>query len=242
MRPLYGNIGLQTATSTVHQDLGTLLRQKHSKVLSDLASIPAGPGADAFLGVEDGWYTLLDVLCTDLQHETEAKGAPQVRATQVKEKFGRLSFRVNQASERQHAMICLAESLSQRTCEICGSTADELAPLLHTPRCTPHSSSAAHEGRPSLLSWLSTWASHLVPRKAMLPAPCASIDTSERLNDAIRSGDANAVRTALEAGAPLRTCTLDDEGYHTPHELAARHGHRAIERLIEAAANRDRFR
>jgi len=68
---------------------------------------------------DDGWYTLIDTLCTALQQETDSGNAPQVVATQVKEKYGGLRFYVHSASQRQMAMIDFAESLSERTCEIC---------------------------------------------------------------------------------------------------------------------------
>ncbi len=122
----------------MQQDLGSRLRQRHAKILSDLVATPVASGQDAFLVVGDGWFTLLDVLCTDLQYETDTEGAPQVTATQVKEKLGRLRFRVHDASERQRAMIYLAESLSERTCEACGIAIDEQASGLRVPRCPRH--------------------------------------------------------------------------------------------------------
>lgn len=55
-------------------------------------------------GIEcgDGWYTLIDTLCGLLQHGTDRNGAPQVEATQVKEKFGALRFLRRQ--RYRHAM------------------------------------------------------------------------------------------------------------------------------------------
>lgn len=74
--------------------------------------------------VGDGWHALLDVLCEELQRDTVEKGAPQVVATQVKEKFGRLRFYIKSASERQRAMIDFAEALSPRMCEECGASCE----------------------------------------------------------------------------------------------------------------------
>jgi len=70
--------------------------------------------------LDDGWYALLDLLCAALQRETNLRAAPQVVATQVKEKFGSLHFRVHAASDRQRVMIALAERASTRICEVCG--------------------------------------------------------------------------------------------------------------------------
>lgn len=45
-------------------------------------------------------------------------------AVQVKEKFGGLRFYVEGADEQIRGMIAMAESMSFRTCESCGSTTD----------------------------------------------------------------------------------------------------------------------
>jgi hypothetical protein len=63
--------------------------------------------------VDDRWFTLIDVLCRELQRETDERSAPQVVATQVKEKAGALRFHVESASDRQRAMIDLAQALSR---------------------------------------------------------------------------------------------------------------------------------
>lgn len=85
--------------------------------------------------VEDGWYSLIDVLCEQLQWETDEQGAPQVVATQVKEKCGGLRFYVRNATDRQRAMIDFAKALSYRTCEVCGALTND------SKSATPHLSS-----------------------------------------------------------------------------------------------------
>lgn len=79
-----------------------------------------------YQGIEcgDGWFTLIDTLCRRLQKETDQSETPQIVVTQIKEKLGRLRFRTRTASERQRAMIELAEALSECTCEICGAPAN----------------------------------------------------------------------------------------------------------------------
>ena len=74
-------------------------------------------------GIEtgNGWYHLIDGLCAQLQRETDQDGAPQIIATQVKEKFGTLRFHTREANERQSAMIDLASELSSRICDQCGA-------------------------------------------------------------------------------------------------------------------------
>jgi len=76
----------------------------------------------------DGWYWLIDKLCSQLQWNTDHNNQngkyPQIVATQVKEKFGGLRFYVEGASDVQHAIISWAESLSYDICESCGTTKD----------------------------------------------------------------------------------------------------------------------
>ena len=49
---------------------------------------------------------------------------PPINITQIKEKFGGLCFYFNGGDDTIWGMVSLAESLSYRTCEICGSTKD----------------------------------------------------------------------------------------------------------------------
>ena len=129
----------------------------------------------------DGWYNIIDALCSNIQHhidwkrkqrlialrfnralqkaidgdngvalekyysangkyslsarqqeniDEEIKGkkfrkvpnkVEQVIVSQVKEKFGTLRFYVDRDNDEIHAMINMAESMSARTCEVCGS-------------------------------------------------------------------------------------------------------------------------
>lgn len=69
----------------------------------------------------DGWFDLIDSLCERLQFWTDHNGAPQVVASQVKEKWGELCFYPRgAASEKQWGMIEMAEAMSARICEQCG--------------------------------------------------------------------------------------------------------------------------
>ena len=89
----------------------------------------------------DGWFDLIDILCESLQQETEHGDAPQAVAMQVKQKWGRLRFSVESASERQQAMIDLAEALSARLCEQCGKPGKmQSIKGFRTVRCEGHAS------------------------------------------------------------------------------------------------------
>ena len=95
-------------------------------------------------GIEcnDGWYDLIYCLCHSIQrhcqiqntryiHATDkyeflVEGDPeyvQVVAAQVKEKLGTLRFYVDGGDAATGAMIQMAETMSGRICELCGSPA-----------------------------------------------------------------------------------------------------------------------
>jgi hypothetical protein len=98
-----------------------------------------------YLGVGDGWYNLIDILCglisnrvenlrsmlnyalekdTGKAAELEEKLAVAIEElpviVQVKEKFGGLRFYVQKATSEHYAYIEFAEAMSYRTCEDCG--------------------------------------------------------------------------------------------------------------------------
>ncbi len=69
----------------------------------------------------DGWYTLINNLCRDIQKHCDEKGF-QTEATQVKEKYGGLRFYVDSADDAIFDMIDKAEAESFKICEDCGTT------------------------------------------------------------------------------------------------------------------------
>lgn len=87
----------------------------------------------------NGWYHLIDALCTQLQRMTDQDGAPQIIASQVKEKFGSLRFHAREADDRQKAVIELAQELSRRTCDVCGAPGEIVSTRrLVATRCKEH--------------------------------------------------------------------------------------------------------
>ena len=92
---------------------------------------------------DDGWYWLIDNLCNTIQNYIDNNSKwvtkrygffwlkkrvirvnlPQPVAFQVKEKFGRLRFYLdNESDECIEGMIWFAENLSGTICERCGTT------------------------------------------------------------------------------------------------------------------------
>ena len=86
----------------------------------------------------NGWYGLIDTLCSALQAGTERHGEPQIVATEVKEKFGRLRFLVREASPAQHQAIAAAERMSVAICEVCGEPGKLIADNNYRTRCEHH--------------------------------------------------------------------------------------------------------
>jgi hypothetical protein len=84
----------------------------------------------------DGWFDIVDSLCSGIQHHTNLKRKTepfasmtdeefdevhQPVASQVKEKFGGLRFYISNGDDAVYAMITLAESMSYKICEDCGN-------------------------------------------------------------------------------------------------------------------------
>lgn len=70
----------------------------------------------------DGWFGIIDALCACIQNSIDLDGTPQAVATQVKEKFGTLRFRIGStgANPEIRGMIRMAEAMSERVCELSG--------------------------------------------------------------------------------------------------------------------------
>jgi hypothetical protein len=68
---------------------------------------------------DEGWFDLLWMLSLALEDESKQTGA-KIEAMQVKEKFGGLRFYTGPCTDRGYTLINMAETLSVRTCEVCG--------------------------------------------------------------------------------------------------------------------------
>lgn len=70
----------------------------------------------------NGWYNLIDSLCTCIQHYLDYKPeVSQVVVDQVKEKFGSLRFYFHGGDEYIQGLVDMVCYLSESTCEICGN-------------------------------------------------------------------------------------------------------------------------
>jgi len=114
------NIKIYTGEKPMIEELKELVKQKEM-VLPIQFGFECG----------DGWYMLLDTLMDDIANHLKWKnedrekkgGSPLiVQVNQIKEKFGGLSFYFSGGDEVIWGMITLAESLSYKICETCGTT------------------------------------------------------------------------------------------------------------------------
>ena len=120
-------------------ELDALMCQRHPQLFQHRHAHPQACPMGWGLQCGDGWFDLIDTLCECLQQETGHADATQAVAMQVKQKWGRLRFVVEPASDRQQAMIDLAEALSARLCEQCGRPGQmQSIGGFRTPRCAEH--------------------------------------------------------------------------------------------------------
>jgi hypothetical protein len=69
----------------------------------------------------DGWYNIIDKMCGLIAWDIEHNKMPEVVATQVKEKFGTLSFYFYGGDKRTSGIVSMAEQMSGVMCEECGN-------------------------------------------------------------------------------------------------------------------------
>jgi len=76
--------------------------------------------------VGEGWWPILQALCSNIQHylnwkNRESEVVPQVVVEQIKEKFGGLRFYYSGGDDRIQGMVSMAESWADKSCETCGA-------------------------------------------------------------------------------------------------------------------------
>jgi len=101
------------------------LQEKLFKKYPEIFANTDKPFSQSLMGFgiccEDGWYWLIEQLCSVLQKGTDKYEDPQAVAFQVKQKWGGLRFYVDGANDKQRAMISLVENMSLSICEDCGT-------------------------------------------------------------------------------------------------------------------------
>lgn len=75
---------------------------------------------------QDGWYKIIECLCTNIAADLTLYPNPDFAVIQSKEKYGTLRFYTTSIplNSKIFGYISDAETESANTCEICGSTED----------------------------------------------------------------------------------------------------------------------
>ena len=126
----------------MNEKLQNDLVKAYPKIFKDVGGDPKVTCMADGIQCNDGWYDLLDTLCHTMQrwcdaentryitetdkYEFVVEGDPeyvQVVASQVKEKLGELRFYVDGGDATTQGIIQMAENMSSRICELCGSSA-----------------------------------------------------------------------------------------------------------------------
>jgi hypothetical protein len=107
----------------MNQKLQNTLLTKYPEFFEYLKGY-SGPIIPIQFGFEvgDGWYWLLDNLMENIQNYCKWNNIPNIEVTQVKEKWGGLNFYYNGGNELISGMVWLAEHMSYKICEQCGTT------------------------------------------------------------------------------------------------------------------------
>lgn len=121
----------------MNEELDKKLCEKYPKIFKDRHGSVRDTCMAWGFEHDDGWYTLIDRLCSNIQHHVDhivtratsdystaltdqEKEDFQVVALQVKEKFGGLRFYFSGGDDLINGMVQFAESMSYVICEICG--------------------------------------------------------------------------------------------------------------------------
>lgn len=107
-----------------------ILCEKYPKIFK-LPEVNDGPLDTWGLECDDGWFEIIDTLCSKIQshidwrtkniQDAEQLENFQVVAEQIKEKFGGLRFYVTGGDDITEAFISFAETMSLKICETCGN-------------------------------------------------------------------------------------------------------------------------
>jgi len=123
-------------------ELEQKLINKYPKIFTDCGTRPEQSCMAFGIETGDGWYNLIDMLCSFIQTELDqgSTNSFQLIAVQVKEKMGGLRFYYQWVSNDNEnkglpsenattmgnieAVICFAEKMSYTICEQCGAPGD----------------------------------------------------------------------------------------------------------------------
>jgi hypothetical protein len=127
----------------MNPQLTALLYERYPRIFQEHAQ----PESQMSKGIAtgDGWFVLLDALCSILQFGCDHNDAPQIVAQQIKERGGVLRFHAFNRTDRQDGMIQMAEAMSARICDVCGQSGKrvDIGSQVST-RCPEHSTASIY--------------------------------------------------------------------------------------------------
>ena len=104
-------------------ELEALLFQRYPVMFGPYELVPNEYSMQWGFQCGDGWFDLIDTLCSNLQFLTDNANAPQVRVRQVKSKTGTLRFYfTGSGDEYARGLAHMASAYSALICEECGQT------------------------------------------------------------------------------------------------------------------------
>lgn len=111
----------------MRKELDDQLCKKYPKIFADRYKPMTVTAMCWGFDIGDGWYTIIDRLCGQIQNHIDWKNrdgekVAQVVASQVKEKFGGLRFYYSGGDDVVDGMVRMAESWAANSCETCGKT------------------------------------------------------------------------------------------------------------------------
>ena len=149
-------MGIKKAGAKMKEELDKKLCEKYPKIFKNRNGSMQETCMCWGFSHDDGWYDIIDSLCASIQNHINNKRYQfremsqedfdeehQVVAAQVKEKFGGLRFYVDGGDDWVYGAISMAESISYRTCEVCGAPGKTRGTGWIRTTCDEHTKPAA---------------------------------------------------------------------------------------------------
>jgi hypothetical protein len=102
----------QPKKPTVKKELEELLYRRYPALFVEKTLSPQESGMCWGLACGDGWFDLIDTLCSTIQFGIDQGYTPPVRIRQVKEKFGTLRFHTRGGNEWVRGAVEMAMACS----------------------------------------------------------------------------------------------------------------------------------
>ena len=119
-------------------ELQQKLFDKYPKIFEDKDKSPQQTAMCWGIETGDGWFDIIDKLCYNIQNYIDDNKVAQIKAIQVKEKYGTLRFYTDYYHNMTEVYIQHAENKSAKTCEVCGKPGKMNTEGWITVRCDQH--------------------------------------------------------------------------------------------------------